>query len=200
MTPPATFVVDPALRETDSEPPTPFSELSAFTRRISATRCDGKLCTSISCGDDGHLELHFEPPKDDSNAAAELGYRVVWLSGRMPDGLRAATETIKPLADSHTIALELGWNGVTELNGDLALIAVDRAGNESEASRSVHVEWSGCTSYWDDPACGVQDDRTRDGCAVLTVSGRTRSLPLWAAAAVGGALLWRKRRRNSSRV
>jgi hypothetical protein len=151
---PVPFQVDPSLQDEDTTPPTAFTDIVPFVRRISATHCHAdRTCTQSSCGDDGVLELSFVAPSDDHSPPAELGYRVVWLSGSMPDGLGSVIDQTQPLGDQTKVSISLGFDGVTELNGELALIAVDRAGNESAPSEPVHVEYSGCTSYFDDATC-----------------------------------------------
>jgi hypothetical protein len=183
---PAPFEIDPALRAVDTVPPSTFRALHSTTRQISATRCSGKTCTSSSCGDSGTLELTFDPPEDDQNEASELGYRVLWLGGTMPGGLRPAIERVQPLLDERRIVIELGFSGVAELDGELALVAVDRAGNESQPSDALRVRFSGCMTYFDAPnTC----EASPHGCSVSgPVGGAERAaswLPLAAAAVLG---------------
>jgi hypothetical protein len=69
---------------------------------------------------------------------------------------------------------------VALLDGELSLVAVDRAGNESEPSAPVHVAWSGCMSYFDAPDHCLQHT---ESCTIAAAGTRQRgsSLPLMAA-------------------
>lgn len=147
-----TFAIDSSLRDEDGEAPKAFGNVTAFTRRITATRCTGNRCTQSSCGDRGQLELQFDAREADTGTDG-IGYRIVWLSGELPDTTRRALDGVKPLLEPGRLTLDVGWSEVTSLSGELALIAVDHAGNESAQSDPVHLEWSGCTSYWDDLSC-----------------------------------------------
>jgi hypothetical protein len=148
---PVPFVIDPNLKASDSTPPTPFLDIASMTARVNGEHCQGNECSSSSCGSSGALILTFESPHD--SQSTQLGYRVVWLSGAMPLSLQPAVSSVRPLEGSGALTLELGFDEVTRLDGDLALIAVDQAGNESAPSEPVHVEYSGCTSYFDQPGC-----------------------------------------------
>lgn len=175
------FAIDPALRASDMEAPAAFRDVQSSTRQISGTRCNGKTCTSSSCGDSGLVTLTFAAPEED---AGQLGYRVLWLRGNMPDELRATLAQTWPLRDTRTIQIGLSFQGVTQLDGELALVAVDRAGNESAQSAPVPVRFGGCMSYFDDPTC--EHPAT---CSALHAaqSGMSRGaiwLPLAAAAAL----------------
>jgi MYXO-CTERM domain-containing protein len=197
MAPPPQFEIDPGLQGVDTTPPTAFGALQASTRQISATHCEGSSCTSNSCGDSGRIELTFDAPVDDHTNTAELGYRVVWLRGRMPNAMRNFIDRVQVLRADSQLNLELGFSGVTELDGEFALVAVDRAGNESAPSEPIRVQWNGCTSFWDSPNTCESDFLD---CSVGAGPGqrhaRSVALPL---AAAGLALLLRRRKRASSR-
>lgn len=170
---PVPFTIDPALAEVDSTPPSPFRDVQAVLRQVSGTRCDGNICTSSSCGDAGAVELTFTPPTDDHG---DVGYRVIWHGSggaNWPDG-------IVPLEHANTIVLPTGFDEVTQLDGELSLVAVDRAGNESAPSAPVQVSWSGCMSYFDAPERCVQHT---ESCTIAAPGvGQTRlPLPLMAA-------------------
>jgi hypothetical protein len=194
------FRLDPTQVVDSSEGPSAFREVTALSYRIEATRCSGASCTESTCGDSGMLLLRFEPPAE--APAGQLGYRVVWLGGVVPPAIRAHLEQVLPLdAATRAVAVELPFDGVPLLDGELALVAVDRAGRESELSDPVHVSWSGCTEYFDDPYCvesgGVS--RPERNCAVVNGprSGQTSPLAAASAAAFCAALLlrWSRRKR-----
>jgi MYXO-CTERM domain-containing protein len=194
--PPPQFEIDPSLSGVDTTPPTGFGGLQASTRQISGTHCEGSSCTSNSCGDFGRIELTFNAPVDDHTNTSELGYRVVWLRGRMPSTMRNFIDRVQVLRGDSRLDLELGFSGVTELDGEFALVAVDRAGNQSEPSEPIRVQWNGCTSFWDSPNTCESDFLD---CSVGTGPGRrqttTGALPLTAA---GLVLLLRRRKRVGS--
>jgi hypothetical protein len=189
------FEVDPNLRLIDSMPPTPFTDIAAMTLRVASTHCEGDTCSASSCGDLGALELTFMAPRDDQTPTTQLGYRVVSLGGTMPESMRTVIAKVQPLWIEGRLSIELGFDQVTQLNGDLALIAVDRAGNESAQSEPVHVEFSGCTRYYDQPGC-----QGAPTCAVVRAVGSASSdSRLWylqpMAAGILFACAWRRRRR-----
>jgi len=180
-----TYAIDPGLRGDDSEAPAPFSNPSAFTRRISATYCDGTKCTQSSCGDRGQLELQFDAREDAAGSDA-VGFRIVWLSGELSDEARRALDGARQLFEPGRVTIDLGWSDVTQLSGEIALVAVDHAGNESAPSDAVRVEWSGCTSSWDDPTCRPATTNqvvggAANGCAISTLAPTSGpgSLGLW---------------------
>jgi hypothetical protein len=179
---PESFRIDTTLAAQDKEAPAPFRAVRAGTHRIEAERCAHGVCTQNSCGDDGILELRFEPPAE--AAEGELGYRLVWLGGDLPEAMREHLETILPLSEAaEGLSIELGWDGITELNGELALVAVDHAGNESEPSEPVHVGWSGCTDYYDDLFCleNAPAPSTPRNCSVVSGPSQGGTSPLGAA-------------------
>jgi hypothetical protein len=187
----APFMIDQSSSASDDQPPTPFRELKSFARRVASTHCNDKTCTSSSCEDAGVLQLTFEPPQDE--ASDGLGYRVVWLRGHMPPSLQRSLEVLQPLSTVPTLTFELGWDEISELDGELALIAVDRSGNESTMSAPVHVEWGGCTSYFDDPSCL----RDASGCGVAPQAGRRELQPV--AALMFACAVWGLTKRRAFR-
>lgn len=194
---PQTFEVDASLAQEDSRAPAPFRAITASTRRVAGEHCKNGTCISTSCGDTGYVELRFDPPRDDEAGAdvADLGYRVVWLSGKMPEAMRGEIGVLRPLNAGGSMTLDVGFAGITELDGELALVAVDRAGNESEPSEAVRVQWSGCTEYFDEPACAA----VSSNCSLRSAPG-TRShagLWLWSAGLIGLGLGQRARRRRA---
>ncbi|HEY2732892.1 MAG TPA: hypothetical protein VGI70_02860, partial [Polyangiales bacterium] len=170
-------------------PPSTFSQVAATTHRVNGTHCHGDSCSSSSCGDVGELTLTFAAPSDDHTALEQLGYRVVWLAGSAPASLDAYTQQTQPLQNANEIEIDLGFDGIEQLNGELALIAVDRAGNESAMSAPIHVEYSGCTEYFDAPGC------VHASCAVLGRVSAHDARDEWALLPLMAAgLLWLIRR------
>lgn len=191
---PQAFEIDRSLAKDDRTAPTPFRGVTASTHRVAGEHCKNGTCISSSCGDAGYVELRFDPPRDaaDDAESTDLGYRVVWLKGKMPEAMRNEIGVVRPLNVGPSLTLEAGFTGITELDGELALIAVDRAGNESAPSEAVHVQWSGCTEYFDEPACAAASS----SCAVSEVTSRSTyaGLLVWLTALAMGASRSRRRR------
>ena len=176
---PEAYEIDPDRVHQDSSAPTPFRAVTASTRRITGLHCKNGACISSSCGDTGYVELRFEPPRDgadDPYETTDLGYRVVWLNGKMPEAMRGEIGVVRPLNAGGSLQLEVGYAGITELDGELALVAVDRAGNESAPSEPVRVVWSGCTEYFDDPVCAATSS---SHCSVASPSASSSRAGLW---------------------
>lgn len=186
---PVPFTIDPALADVDVTPPTPFRDVQVVLRQVSGTRCEGNICTSSSCGDFGVVELTFTPPHD----VSDVGYRVIWHG----TGGANWADGIVPLDHANTIDLPAGFDEVTQLDGELSLVAVDRAGNESQPSAPVQVSWSGCMSYFDAPERCAQHT---ESCTIATPGVRQTRLPLLLmAAGLAGLACCRRWRRVGRR-
>ncbi|HTU59028.1 MAG TPA: hypothetical protein VMF89_11355, partial [Polyangiales bacterium] len=182
------FRIDRSLEAHGQETPDMFRQVRAYTYRIESERCSGDTCTASSCGDAGLLLLRFAPPAE--AAEKELGYRVVWLSGSAPPSMLRHLDRVLPLdPQARAITLELGFKEMAVLDGELALVAIDHAGNESEPSEPVQVTWSGCTEYFDDPFCADGDvvvpPEAEQRCSLTTGPRAGHGLPLAAAIALG---------------
>jgi hypothetical protein len=182
------FRIDRALPTSSEEAPGKFRQVSAYTYRIESERCSGDTCSASSCGDEGYLLLHFAPPAEAEDR--ELGYRLVWLRGSAPPSLLHQLDRVMPLdPQAREIAVELSFKEMTLLEGELALVAIDHAGNESEPSNSVQVSWSGCTEYFDDPFCAdgevVVPPQAEQRCSLTTGPHAGHGLPLTAAIVLG---------------
>ncbi|HKU38949.1 MAG TPA: hypothetical protein VJR89_12400 [Polyangiales bacterium] len=188
------YAVEPELRAVDSEAPTPFRDVVARVDRRPAVVCRNDECTSDSCGSAGTIALRFQPPRDDQNDAPSLGYRVVWLRGEQPRSARAFLEHDWPLGPRPgEISLTLAYDDVAELDAEIALVALDRAGNESEPSEPIHLEFSGCTLE-------IGSDRCLEtGCSVGRVAAHGGHYGFGALLGVGLALLGLKRFRRAVR-
>jgi hypothetical protein len=141
---PLEFRLDLDAVAVDRSPPAPPAGVSARVTRTSGTYCDSDgLCIVSSCGSTGSLQLQFTPPADEATPAQQLGYRVRWLDGSLPASLAAPLERIAVGASPLTI--ELPFDAIPELDATFELIAIDRAGNESDASEPFHAAFDGCT-------------------------------------------------------
>jgi MYXO-CTERM domain-containing protein len=191
---PEVYEVDPSLRDSDKTAPPPFTDVVARVERRDNKRCSGGVCTESSCPREGTVELSFRAPEDDQ-AESNIGYRVVWLRGSVPDGARATLDRIWPLAPPSspgegTLSFSLGFAEVEHLDADIALVAVDLAGNESAASEPVPLKFSGCTI----PLGGTECET--GGCSISRVGtsgvSGVRHL-LWVIAGLAGLLVRRRR-------
>lgn len=142
------YAIEPDLRAVDSTAPTPFRDVVARVDRRPETVCRGEECTTSSCGSSGEIALRFQPPSDDQNDGQNLGYRVIWLRGQQPrsaNGFLQHSWPLGPAGGSGEISLTIAYADVAELDAEISLVAIDRAGNESEPSEPIHLEFSGCT-------------------------------------------------------
>lgn len=141
---PEEFSLDPLAAGVDHQPPTKPALLSAVVTRQNANFChsDG-LCITSTCGSLGALELVLTPSIDDRAAARELGYRLSWIEGSLPAALEAPLQRIA--LGTESLRFELPFDPIPELDATFELTAIDRAGNESDASEPFHVAFDGCT-------------------------------------------------------
>ena len=110
----------------------------------------------------------------------------------MPASLAPALEIVHPLFSPSSIAIELNYEDITELDGEIALIAVDRAGNESAASAPVHVQFDGCTKYLDSDSCIEKEPAN---CSVRAAGLPEHAVGWYLPAFAASALLAVRRRR-----
>ena len=166
---PPTLQIDPRIE--DEVPPAPPVVLGVEIRRGRGPR--GGMVTS--CDDIGAIEIEVARPEGDPDDPEEVGYRLKLLAGKLPEGLALPGEDALLGA-----FLRLHWlDGATDhqeaFSFTLALVPVDRAGNEGKPAR-VTIEDEGSTES-EQPACA-----TAPGQGVL-----------WAAVLLG--LLARRRQR-----
>jgi hypothetical protein len=199
---PDVYEVDPALRATDSVPPSAFTEVSAFAYRSPGVVCKGNTCTSHSCGDSAAVELSFAMPSDDQTSNADLGYRIDLLEGEIPQSMLDHVGQVRPLTS--ILVFAVSFQEVTTLDAVISLVAVDRAGNESPASAPVHIVFSGCSKDWATGECLEDEDEDDPGSCSIASSAPGRGAPLAGAwlLAVALARLGRGRwaRRGSLRT
>ena len=190
--------MDPALQATDSVAPSPFTEATAFAYRGLGTVCKGNICTSFTCGDSGAIELTFVPPTDDQTPEAELGYRIELIEGVLPQPMLDDISQARPLTP--TLVFNVGFDDVTRLDAVIALVAVDRAGNESAPSAPIELRDSGCVKAGEDECLSDADAASNGaGCSVAgSAPGQAASWPGVALAIAAYSLLrapraWRRR-------
>lgn len=149
--PPEPFVVDEAEALLDTLPPAvPVVRSAAFVRARPPVLADDYeiscMIVTTSCDDFAWFEVDLESA-DDRTDPDDLGYRLVWLSGfPLPD---------HPLPNAD--GLVTLWFDDSPYDGPalevrFQVVAVDRAGNESEPSEEVSVS-SPATSF-EAPPCG----------------------------------------------
>jgi len=144
------FAVDPALRSEDRAAPDPFTDLKARVTRSPGTSCHGDTCIENSCGEFGIVLVTFALPADVQSGGETIGYRMVWQEGETPAGVSFNLGKTWPLDASDEpgrgqISFTIGYDDVAELDAEITLVAVDRAGNESAPSEPVQLSFSGCT-------------------------------------------------------
>jgi hypothetical protein len=180
---PEIFEIDASLKASDTSAPTPFTDVSAEVARWPDSICKNGQCMASSCGAFGTVDLRFALPRDDRDT--QLGYRLVWLRGTQPPALAQELEVIRPFSasfdspDEGRISLTIGFEDAAKLDADIALVAIDRAGNESARSEPIHLTFSGCTHSLDgqcleSAGCGVthlgsEESRWFEACATVIV-------------------------------
>jgi MYXO-CTERM domain-containing protein len=140
---PTPLQIDPTLKATDTTPPTLTVAALTGVKRGQGRQSDGCSSTASSCDDLGWINVAVQGT-DDMTMSQELGFRVALVAGTPPAGL-----TIPEGATTGFVSL-LWIDGNTDdqeaFDFTLAIVAVDRAGNES-APKTVHIvsEGSGCS-------------------------------------------------------
>jgi hypothetical protein len=136
------FAIDPALRASDDLPPSPITDASALVTRRTDSVCSGGQCTVNDCGSFGQLTVDYlrTPPAGEPE---EVGYHVQLLSGELPPSMLELIGPIRPL--SPRIVFDMAFDDAPALDAEIAIVVVDRAGNESPPSDPIRLLWSGCT-------------------------------------------------------
>lgn len=138
------FSLDAAAGGVDRQPPTRPVALGASVSRYNGSFCQSNgECVVSSCGSGGALELEFTPAVDDLALAQEIGYRLRWVEGSVPAALEAPLRHIA--LGTGVLRFELPFDAIPELDATFELIAIDRAGNESDASEPFRAAFDGCT-------------------------------------------------------
>lgn len=143
--------IDPAEQAIDKEPPARTETVGVSVRRgkgPEGSGCGGQ--GSSSCDDIGSIALIPTPPSDDRTPPNELGYRLRFVGGRLPDGLRIPDDA-RRLSQGEPPALDLRWiDGATDdqepFDFTVTLTAIDKAGNEGPESAPIRIHHSGSSS------------------------------------------------------
>jgi hypothetical protein len=116
-------------------------EVAAFRRN--GMTCTLASCVANSCGNTGTVRIALAPAADERTPQAELGYRLVVVSGVLPDSMQELIGV--DLAGDRPLFLRPAFEEVPSLDLTLAAIAIDAAGNESAPSEPFAVRFDGCT-------------------------------------------------------
>lgn len=141
------YVFDQAEQAVDGQPPeTPATGAVAVHRGRGpeGTGCGG---SATSCDDIGRINLIVQA-SDDRTPAHAMGYRFAVVRGRAPIGLFARGTDFK-YADGTTVSLwwdDGASDDQEDLDFDLEVRALDRAGNVSAGAATITVrsEGGGC--------------------------------------------------------
>jgi hypothetical protein len=133
---PERFAVDEAPPRVDPAPPAPRAWLLTYR--------EPQAGEGATCPVDGSIVLAVAPPADDRAAADELGYRLEVVGGGAPEGLLVPSWPVRAERTADGPVIELTWQslgGAAESapSFQVAVYAVDRAGNESQTPASVYV-------------------------------------------------------------
>jgi hypothetical protein len=127
LRPVGAYMIDPALRDTDSRPPQ-LNKLSAIVQ-VADDQGSG-------CGPDSKCRppntITFGPAAtDDFTAPQNIGYRIIAIGAGMPLGLvPIGSPTLYPVIGGEVV---LYWTdaGAQPFDFMVSIVAIDRAGNES---------------------------------------------------------------------
>lgn len=145
---PVEHEIDPAEQAIDKEPPGRVETVGVSVTRGKGP--EGSGCTrrgSSSCDDIGWITLIPAPPSDNRTPKEELGYRLRFIGGRLPDGLRIPDDA-RRLDQGEPPSLGLRWiDGSTDDQEDfdftVMLTAIDKAGNEGPESAPIRIHHGG---------------------------------------------------------
>lgn len=133
---PPRMKISEAARATDKQPP---SKVIAHVAEIKR----GKLVSITSCGDMGQVVIQIVAAVDNQTTKSRLGYWVKLSEGKLPRGLQLPRYPV--LADTKR-RIYLHWpdgaglfDTKPDLNFELTLQAVDRAGNKGVESAPLVI-------------------------------------------------------------
>ena len=141
--PPLLHRVDVGLRAQDARPPDRPLVVSVDAFRRNGMTCTRASCVQNSCGDTGTIRIELAPAADDATPPDELGFRLTLVRGQLPPSLRDAVGVT--LAAGRPLYLRPAFEELPTLDIELAAVAVDAAGNESEPTPPFAVRFDGCT-------------------------------------------------------
>lgn len=140
--------IDPAEQAIDKEPPGRVETVGVSVHRGKGP--EGSGCNrrgSTSCDDIGSIALIPTPPSDNRTPKEELGYRVRFIGGRVPDGLHIP-DGARRLYEFEPPSFGLRWiDGATDdqeaFDFTVTLTAIDKAGNEGPESAPIRIHHGG---------------------------------------------------------
>jgi hypothetical protein len=135
--------VDAALRGSDTSAPGRPVVVGVGAFRRTGMTCTEANCIWNSCGDTGTVRIDLAPAADDLTPLSQLGYRLVLVSGEVPESLRSMIGV--NFAADVPLILRPSFDEVASLDATLSAIAIDAAGNESVPSEAFAVQFDGCT-------------------------------------------------------
>lgn len=116
-------------------------EVEAFRRH--GMTCTLASCVANSCGNTGTVRIALAPAADDRTPEEELGYRLILVSGVLPESMQELIGV--DLAGGRPVFLRPTFEEVPSLDVVLAAVAIDAAGNESAPGEPFAVRFDGCT-------------------------------------------------------
>jgi hypothetical protein len=135
--------IDAELRQSDTSAPGSPLVIGVGAFRRTGMTCTEANCIWNSCGDTGTVRIDLAPAADDTTPLTQLGYRLVLVSGEVPESIRAMIGV--NLAAEVPLILRPSFDEVSSLDATLSAIAIDAAGNESAPSEAFAVRFDGCT-------------------------------------------------------
>ncbi len=185
--------VDTALARSDAAAPSKPVVVAVDAFRRNGMTCTRQSCVANSCGDTGTVRIDLAPSADDATPPEELGYRLVLVRGELPESISNALGVT--VAGGRPLFLRPGFDELPSLDVELAAIAVDAAGNESEPTEPFSVRFDGCTLAAVGDRCADEIDLDTDLSAVLGAdepservpSDTAGPVPAGASCSVGGS-------------
>lgn len=141
------FETDPSLQQTDTKPPVLQGKLSveSVTREGPRVQPDGSTLIS-SCSKFGFIRLQLEQTATDETSE-QVGYMVVLAAGSSKGPLKLPMgPAVVRVQEDGTLPIFLWWNDEDKdspIDFEVAVVAVDRAGNKSRLSNAVRVQHPG---------------------------------------------------------
>jgi hypothetical protein len=178
--------VDAALHGDDASAPGTPVVVAVDTFRRNGMTCTRASCVANSCGDTGTVRIDLAPSADDATPPDELGYRLLLVRGELPDSMLSSVGVM--LAAGQPLFLRPGFDELPALDVELAAVAVDAAGNESEPTPPFAVSFDGCTLASVGDRCEDELDPDTDLSSVLSGGGYEPAVASEAAAGVSCVL------------
>ena len=159
--------IEPELAAIDTAAPSVPTVVEVDAYRRNGMTCTQASCVANTCGDTGTVRIELAPGADD--AEGPLGYRLVVVSGVVPDSITSMLGV--DLAGSEPLFLRPSFEEVPALDLVLRAVAIDAAGNESAPTEPFRIQFDGCTLAAVGDECEDEVDPASDLSALVDGTG-----------------------------